>query len=148
MKNIFFILMILISCGVQSQEKYVEEKKEAFKLLAKLDSLYPKKDKKLNSLFTNNVQCSICEIENRYDNQYIIENKKFVQNNLQEVIKLLDYKLLKKSNSTFTKQGTNFILSYSTTDPHKKAEFEGASTLITLKKENGRLKIYSIETIP
>ena len=119
MKKIFLSLIILTSCGVQSQENYLEEKKEAIQLIKKLDSLYLSKDEKVNSLFANNIQCSICEIENGYDNQYIIENKKFVQNNLQEVIKLLDYKLLKNSNSTFTKQGTNFVLSYSTANPNK-----------------------------
>ncbi|WFB65516.1 hypothetical protein [Chryseobacterium sp. WX] len=73
---LFLSLIILTSCGVQSQENYLEEKKEAIQLIEKLDSLYLSKDEKVNSLFANNIQCSICEIENGYDNQYIIENKK------------------------------------------------------------------------
>jgi hypothetical protein len=148
MKNIIFIFIILSSCGIQSQEKLLTEKREVTKLIEQLNFLYPKKDKELNTLFSNVVQCTVCEIENGYENEYLIKKEIFIKNNLAEVMKFFDLKKIKNSINSLQKTDTNFILSYQIAKPDKKTGFEGASVLITFKRENGKLKIYSIETIP
>ncbi|MGC4129557.1 MAG: hypothetical protein QM564_08330 [Bergeyella sp.] len=148
MKKIFLIILMLFFCTVKSQKNYTKERKQAIKVLKSLNYSYLKKDKNLNEFFTESVQCSICEIENGYDNEYLIKNQIFIKNNLKEVIGFLNYKMIKKSKSQFSKQENDFVLSYETVKSNEKTQFEGASALIIFKKEDGNLKIYGIQTIP
>lgn len=142
------LFLVLCSCTAHSQENYFFEKKEAINLIEQLNLLYTKNDKKITTLFTNVVQCTYCEVENGYENDYTIKKEKFIQNNLSEIIKLLDEKKIKNSINSLKKLDDNFVLTYQIAKPNRKTGFEGASALITFKKENDSLKIYSIESIP
>jgi len=141
------LIFLLFSVFLHAQKECVKDKKEAMELIKQLNNAYEKKEN-LENFFTYYVQCLVCDIDDGYENEYIIENKKFIQNNLKESIGLLNDKVIEKSKTHFSKQENSLVLSYETLKPNKKTGFEGASALIIFKREDGKLKIHGIQTIP
>lgn len=148
MRVFFLIFLIFFSCEAQTQEGFSKEKKEAINVIKELNSSCLNKSDNINKFFTEFVQCVVCETNNNYENEFLIENSKFVQDNFKEVFAFLKYESINNSQITFIKQDSIFILSYETAKPNKEKGFEGSSALISFKKENGKLKIFGIQTIP
>jgi len=147
-KTIIF-LILFYSLNLYSQNNLTDIKNESLQIIKKINRENKNQnlnDKLISELFCQKIMCVVCNEQN-YDENFLIENRK-IKNNINEIIPFLNPKKLKKSAITYDKDRDEYSLGYQLAKPNPKTKFEGSGALLRFKKENGKLKIFSIETIP
>ena len=147
MKKILFAILLLFSFSVNAQQNINEIKKDALQIIKKINFEYKNgslKMEQISELFCEKIYCSVCDTED-YDDDYLIQNQKILKN-FKKIATFLNLRKLKKSRITYDEERKEYILSYQLVRPT--AKFDGSSALVSFILENGKLKLYSIQTIP
>lgn len=148
LKKIVFATLLLISFSINAQQNIYEIKKDALQIIKKINFEYKKGSlttEQISELFCEKIYCSVCDSEDYDDDNYLLQNQKILKN-FKKITPFLNVSKLKKSNITYDEERKEYTLSYQIVRPT--AKFEGSSALVSFTIENGKLKLYSIQTIP
>ncbi|WDT68882.1 hypothetical protein [Cloacibacterium sp. TD35] len=146
-KRLLFLIFFSSFFSFQAQQNLSEIKKELLINLKTIQKNYENKtldNQQILDFFCENFYCSVCE------NNSMESTIKFqeINNYLQDIIPIINYKNLRKSNIIYDSENNQYTLGYQTAKPNPKTDFEGASAILHFKPKNGKLKFCGILVIP